>query len=108
MQKSKYGAFYFTYLPRRYTAPNTQRNYWDFLPPDNEYFSDFAEEFGENQFHSNSNSLKKVRFSANATTMKENKELRQGEVLVDGGCDTTLVGSGCRVESTTSRTVTVL
>ena len=35
------------------------------------------------------------------------KSMSEGEVLVDGGCDTSLVGQGFVVESTTSRTVSV-
>ena len=38
---------------------------------------------------------------------KSNQYSNIGEILVDGGCDTSLVGRGFVVESTTDRTVTV-
>jgi len=83
-------------------------NYWDSLPEDNEYISDYVNKFGETSFCNNANVSKQVSFAEPihvAATVKNKKNT--GEILVDGGCDTTLVGDGFRVESTTSRKMTV-
>ena len=45
IQKSKYGAFYYTYIPRRCHNEGSKMNYMDSLPEDNEYISDYVNKF---------------------------------------------------------------
>ena len=49
--------------------------------------------------------LQRLRSVNQSKTNRKNKF--EGEILVDGGCDTSLVGQGFVVESTTSRKVSV-
>ena len=56
---------------------------------------------------SHSNVLTKVPRSVNRAYKMNNISSDKGKLLIDGGCDTCLVGNGFIIESTTSRTVDV-
>jgi len=87
---SKFGTFNFKYRPRDIKAPTNN------LPTDNNIISDYQ------------TSGRTIHISRTAFNMQSKDSSNTiGEILVDGGCDTSLVGKGFVVESTSSRSVSV-
>jgi len=86
---SSHGNFEYTYCPRYITIDQP-------LPEDNPYIKIFKKD-GRNIF------ISRTAIAANSNS----KPATKGEILIDGGCDTSLVGNGFLVESTTERMVSV-
>ena len=74
-----------------------------------DYDKDCLHKPGERYPHSKETSTSKTITIPNRLNKlnRTNQQIDRGELLVDGGCDTSLVGHGFKVESTTNRTVTV-
>jgi len=68
------------------------------FPPDNTYID---EHIYDNR------SIHVSRIIMNTCKMNGNQKSSCGDMLIDGGCDTSLVGNGFIIESTTNRTVSV-
>ena len=97
IQRSPNGTFEFTYLP----GPVPPREIYYYHPlEDNELIQGNAAD-------GHSIHLMQTRFLNKNSCRPKDRSSRRGEVLVDGGCDTSLVGNGFMVESTTSRKVSV-